>query len=101
MCEKQFNRQVDKRLSLILNKFLDESNKSNVSNVESISYVFYNEFIIESFNVPQQKRYSISQLSEILRESEVDNIAYLITRYMDGLYLLAQLHKGDHFFIHE
>lgn len=35
MCEKQFNRQVDKRLSLILNKFLDESNKSNVSNSET------------------------------------------------------------------
>lgn len=98
MCEKQFNRQVDEQLSLILYKFLDEYNGNKVSNVGSISYSYYNKFIIESFNIPQQKRYSISQLSEILRKSEVDNIAYLITRYMDGLYLLAQLRKGEQFF---
>lgn len=100
MCKDQFNREVDKSLAKVLSRFLKESEKQRSSNAGSTSYGFYNKFILESFNEPRRRRYSVSQLAKVLRESKIDinDISYLITRYIDGLFLLAQLHNKEQVF---
>ncbi|MDK7363420.1 hypothetical protein, partial [Lactobacillus iners] len=94
-------REPDSSLTYALKRIVCEINKNNTILIKTRIYYEYNLFIINSYRQPRSKRYSISQLGEYFREHiiQTDKIEYLIIRYIDGMYLLAQLDNEEQGFV--
>lgn len=101
MKQKEIYRHPDNILIEELLELIDEVNTSKQLTIRSSFYDKYNSFIIDSYHHERLKRYSISQLSLQLRKhiSQKEVISYLVTRYIDGMYLLAQLDNREQGFV--
>jgi hypothetical protein len=88
----------DKRVKKELDIFLSLFNNRNLK-IESKSSKQYNKFINISFRVNREKRYSVSELSTEFKKHNVSekNMVYLISRYVDGLYLLSDINNKSDF----
>ncbi len=88
-------RDVAIELTNTLNNFFEKYHSDPSLTVTSSSSRLYNDFIVKSFSIARDHRYSISQLAIILKENNVhtEDIYYLILRYIDGMYLLATNNK--------
>lgn len=97
-----FEREVAAKTQNSLFIFIKEYHEGNgILTIGSRAYQLFNKFICESFKMNRNHRYSVSKLSEVLSNSgivEKDN-RYLIIRYIDSLYLLAEENNEKEFLI--
>ncbi|APT14166.1 hypothetical protein CYJ89_02635 [Lactobacillus jensenii] len=101
MFATELYRDVDKTLVQLLKIFISKFQSNCELHIRSESYDLFNDFIIKSYKLEHSKRYSISELAKVLRNAKIpdETISYLITRYIDGLYLLAHSNKKEQGFI--
>lgn len=86
MLEKHLlTRNVSKKLQIKLIGFITHYSKEGLS--EKSTYIFY-LFILESYNTPQQERYSVSMLATELQKNDI-KVSLLINIYYHALNCLA------------
>ncbi|AQQ55408.1 hypothetical protein [Planococcus lenghuensis] len=78
-------RQVDKQLKIEIEKFKKKLFEVEYVNSE-VWHEFY-QFILLSYECERKNRYSVSDISEILRPHE--QRGYIATIYAHGLYMVA------------
>lgn len=85
-------RSPDLKLKNQLKEFIKKYTNDHEIGIGTDAYLLYSDFIIQSYSYPRIKRYSISELSANFKQANFDKeiIQYLIVRYLDGMYLLAQ-----------
>lgn len=90
-------RSPAERLKKYFSRFIKSyTNEKDVS-IGSASYYLYSRFIIESYNLSVENRYSISEIARKLKQANFEKVVvnYLVVRYLDGMYLLAQLQSKE------
>lgn len=88
------------RIEKCFNNFIESyTNEINIY-IGSATYSLYSKFIIESYGLPVENRYSVSEIAQKLKQAGLDKVIvnYLIVRYLDGMYLLAQLQSKEETF---
>lgn len=97
----EINRLPVTTLIKSLNYLVKKLNDDNSLAIHTEFYDQYNRFIIESYSQKRANRYSISQLADFFNQNIInkENIEYLITRYIDGMYLLAELDNKKQEFV--
>ncbi|MBT8855796.1 hypothetical protein BTH53_05390 [Lactobacillus delbrueckii subsp. bulgaricus] len=77
--------------------FIESYTNENNIYIGSATYFLYSKFIIESYGLPVENRYSVSEIASKLKQAGLDKVIvnYLIVRYLDGMYLLAQLQSEE------
>ncbi|RYE15812.1 MAG: hypothetical protein EOP34_01640 [Rickettsiales bacterium] len=80
------DRKVDPLLVDLLKKYIE----FELANVDvSESWKNFYQLIIQASILDQKSRFSVSQLSIILKENNIINHAYLAVLYAHGIYILA------------
>ncbi|MBT8911710.1 hypothetical protein ACXO28_00050 [Lactobacillus delbrueckii subsp. bulgaricus] len=85
------------RIEKCFTDFIESYTNENNIYIGSATYFLYSKFIIESYGLPVENRYSVSEIASKLKQAGLDKVIvnYLIVRYLDGMYLLAQLQSEE------
>ena len=76
------NRNIHHSLIEALNFFIDSSR-------DTINFELFYQFVIKSFYLNQDERFSLCQLHDYLKRNEVSRSKELMLIYMHSLYILA------------
>lgn len=95
--ENYLYRNTAQVLSHSLELFFKSYHNKRALSVNSDASRLYNDFIVKSFSVARNQRYSISQLSDTLKRNDISrsDIHYLLIRYIDGMYLLSVAYNNN------
>lgn len=96
-----FKRNVTETVNSSLFLFMNEYLLTFDLTINSQAYILFNSFVLISFNEHRKNRYSVSKFAEFLQKNHINSVdqSYLITRYIDSLYLLAHEYKVEGFII--